>query len=108
MADQVSRTVDVVDTTIPVITLSGSGTITLEVFSIYTDSGATYTDNYDGTGSVIASGTVDENTVGSYTLTYDHTDANGNAADQVTRTVNVVDTTKAVITLNGNDPETVE
>ena len=35
-------------------------------------------------------------------------DANGNAADSVTRTVIVVDTTNPVITLLGNTTETVE
>ena len=44
---------------------------------------------------------VDVNTVGSYVLTYDYTDASGNTAAQVTRTVNVVDTTIPVITLTG-------
>ena len=37
-----------------------------------------------------------------YTLSYNYTDAAGNAAQAVTRTVNVVDTTAPVITLNGD------
>ena len=40
--------------------------------------------------------------VGSYTVTYSVSDASGNAAaDSVVRAVNVVDTTKPVITLGG-------
>ena len=39
---------------------------------------------------------------GSYVLSYDYTDSNGNAASTVTRTVTVVDTTaRPEITLNG-------
>ena len=41
-------------------------------------------------------------------MIYSVSDANGNAADSVTRTVSVVDTTKPVITLLGNATETVE
>ena len=46
--------------------------------------------------------------VGSYTVTYSVSDANGNAAANVVRTVGVVDTTKPVITLLGSATETVE
>ena len=41
-------------------------------------------------------------------MTYDYTDVAGNPATQVTRTVNVVDTTPPVITLVGSTSETVE
>ena len=46
--------------------------------------------------------------MGAYDIHYDVTDSAGNTAVQVTRTVNVVDTTIPVISLIGNDPETVE
>ena len=36
------------DTTVPVITLVGDATVTIEVGSTYTDDGATASDNYDG------------------------------------------------------------
>ena len=100
-ATQVTRTVNVVDTTLPVITLTGDTTVTHEAATTYTDAGAGWTDTLDGSGDLTASGSVDVNTVGSYSLTYDYTDAAGNAAVQVTRTVNVVDTTNPVITLTG-------
>ena len=48
------------------------------------------------------------NTVGTYIIEYTYTDANGNVASTVTRTVNVVDTTNPVITLNGSTPITIE
>ena len=107
-AVQVVRTIHVVDTTPAVISLNGSGSITLEVATSYTDLGAEFSDLFDGTGSLIASGSIDTNTVGIYTLTYDYTDSNTNVSTQVTRTVNIVDTTIPTITLNGSGSITLE
>ena len=106
----VTRTVNVVDTTVPVITLLGDTTVTIEVGTTYTDSGATAADNYDGdlTSSIAIVNNVDTSTVGTYTVTYNVSDTSGNAADSVTRTVNVVDTTAPVITLLGDNPMTIE
>ncbi len=100
-----------VDTTHPVITLAGSGTASVEFRTPYTDAGATANDNIDGniTGSIVTVNPVDTNTivfhpaqepgqiVGTYTVTYNVSDSSGNPATQVTRTVNVVDTTAPVI-----------
>ncbi len=98
-ADPVTRTVTVIplDTQNPVITLTGDAVLTVEAGATFTDPGATFSDNLDGTGEAIASGSVDTSALGSYTLTYTYTDAQGNAATPVTRTVNVVDTTAPVI-----------
>ena len=101
-----TRTVNVVDTTAPVITVTGDNPATVELGTTYTDAGATATDA-SGTITVVTTGTVDANTVGTYTLTYTATDASGNAATD-TRTVNVVDTTAPVITVTGDNPATVE
>ena len=100
-ADPVTRTVTVIplDTQNPVITLTGDAVLTVEAGATFTDPGATFSDNLDGTGAAIASGSVDTSALGSYTLTYTYTDAQGNAATPVTRTVNVVDTTAPVITV---------
>ena len=110
VALEVTRIVNVVDTTVPVITLTDEATVTIEVGSTYTDAGATALDNYDGdlTSSIVEVSTVDATTVGAYTVTYNITDANGNAAAEVTRTVNVVDTTVPVITLTGDATVTIE
>ena len=88
-----TRTVTVVDTTAPVITVT-SGTDTVEMGSTWTDAGATA----DGGETVTSSGTVDTSTVGTYTITYSATDAEGNTGT-ATRTVTVVDTTAPVITV---------
>jgi uncharacterized protein YjbI with pentapeptide repeats len=109
-AAPVTRIVNVVDTTPPVITLIGAASITVEGGTTYTDAGATATDIGDGdlTGAIVVGNTVNTAVVGSYTVTYNVSDAEGNAATQVTRTVNVVDTTAPVITLLGSTPVTVE
>jgi len=99
-AGPVTRTVTVVDSTAPVITLLGVSPVTVEVGGTYTDAGATAADASDGdlTGSIATDDPVDTATVGSYTVTYDVTDSSTNAATQVTRIVNVTDTTAPVIT----------
>jgi hypothetical protein len=108
IASTVTRTVIVVDTTKPVITLTGDAAVTHEAATSYSDAGATWTDTLDGNGTLVPSGNVNVNVPGVYTLTYSKTDAAGNAADQVTRTVTVVDTTKPVITLTGDATVTHE
>ena len=101
-----TRTVNVVDTTAPVVTVTGDNPATVELGTTYTDAGATATDA-SGTVTVVTSGSVDTDTVGSYTLTYTSTDASGNAGT-ATRTVSVVDTTAPVITVLGDNPATHE
>lgn len=104
--DDVSLTASGPDTTPPVITLNGSATIDLLVGEPYTELGATATDNVDGdiTANIVIGGdTVNTSVAGTYVVTYNVSDAAGNAASQVTRTVNVIaDTTPPVITLNGS------
>ena len=75
----------VVDTTPPVITLNGSPSVALLFGGAYTEENATS----DGEETVTISGTVDVNTAGVYTLTYSASDAVGNAAAGVIRTVTV-------------------
>ena len=81
------------DTAFPVITILGDNPATVELGSTYTDAGATS----DGGETVSSSGSVDTNTVGTYTITYSASDAAGNTST-ATRIVNVVDTTPPVIT----------
>ena len=100
-----TRTVNVVDTTNPVVTVTGANPATVELGASYTDAGATATDLAAVT--VTTSGTVNTDAVGSYTLTYTATDASGNSAT-ATRTVNVVDTTAPVVTVTGDNPATVD
>jgi Bacterial surface protein, Ig-like domain/NHL repeat len=99
-----TRTVNVIDTLVPVITLNGLNPMTVECHTSFTDPGATATDSCAGSFAATASGTVDVNTPGTYTITYTATDPSGNPAAPQARTVNVVDTTAPVITLNGTTP----
>ena len=98
-----TRTVNVVDTTAPVITIIGDNPVTVEQGSSYVEAGAIA----DGGETVTTSGTVDESTIGEYTITYSATDSAGNTGT-ATRTVNVVDITAPVITIIGDNPVTVE
>jgi hypothetical protein len=103
-AVQVTRTVNVVDTNIPVIILVGDVSVDIEVGITYTDAGATALDNYDGdiTANIVTVNNVDADVVGQYTVSYNVSDASGNDAVQVNRTVNVVDTNIPVIILVGD------
>ena len=80
------------DTEPPVITLLGDNPMNLTVGDTFTDPGTTAVDNVDGdlTESIVVGGdTVDTSTAGTYVITYNVSDAAGNAAEEVTRTVNV-------------------
>jgi hypothetical protein len=103
--------VSVVDTTAPAISLVGDAIVNIEIGTAYSDAGATATDNKDGTvtSSITTVSSVDANKVGAYTVTYNVTDAAGNAATQVTRNVNVGgDTTNPVVSLLGSATVSVE
>jgi hypothetical protein len=105
-AESITRTVTVVDTTAPVITLTGEPEIILEAGSKYIDLGASWTDMVDGNGTFLGQGEVDSLVPGVYQLTYSKTDQAGNEAITLMRTVAVVDTTAPVITLTG-EPEII-
>ncbi|BES66402.1 hypothetical protein SANA_28410 [Gottschalkiaceae bacterium SANA] len=108
----ITRTVEVVDTTIPVLSLKGQLSVDVEVHTSYTDAGASATDNYDDDTAISATITstndINLDKVGPYTVTYGVTDINGNAAKPITRTVNVVDTTVPVIIVEGDNPVDTE
>ena len=81
------------DLTPPTITLVGSTSIEVNLYSTYTDPGYSASDDIDGdiTSLVVIGGdTVDTDTEGSYTVTYDVSDAAGNQAIQASRTISVV------------------
>jgi YD repeat-containing protein len=111
-AVEVTRTVNVVDTAVPVVSLLGSASVSIEVGSTYADAGATASDSVDGdlTSSIVATGLPINTTAvgGPFTITYNVSDGEGNPAVEVTRTVNVVDTTIPVISLVGSANVSVE
>ncbi len=100
----------VADTTAPVISITGSSTISIVQGTSYTDAGATALDNIDGVVSVSTSGTVNTAVANTYIITYSAVDSSLNTAT-VTRTVTVTpaaDTTPPVITLTGASVVSIE
>ena len=91
------------DDTAPIISLTGDSTIIHEGGIGYADIGAKWTDAVDGNGTLIANGTVNQMRVGSYQLSYSKIDQAGNIANQIFRTVQVVDTTAPSLTLKGSE-----
>ena len=94
--------VPTIDITAPVITLNGDAMMTVNLGGVFTDPGATATDNMDGDISaniVVAGDAVDVNAAGSYVITYNVSDAAGNAAVEITRTVEVVACTNTMLEL---------
>ena len=103
-----SRTIEVVDTIAPVVTLIGSSSINVECSTSYNDEGATADDGCDGVLSVTVGGdTVDVNTLGTYNIIYTATDSSGNIGTN-SRTVIVQDTIAPVVTLIGSSSINVE
>ncbi len=93
--DDIMQT-ETVDVTAPVISLNGDASMSVNQGATFTDPGATATDNVDGDISaniVVGGDTVDTSTLGTYTITYNVSDAAGNAATEVSRTVEVTEVT---------------
>jgi hypothetical protein len=99
-----SFNVTVNDAEVPVITLTGNSTVSICEGLAYTDAGASAIDNCGGnlTASIVTVNPVNTSIPGSYTITYNVSDAAGNAATQITRTV-VVEPKPAISnTVTGN------
>jgi M6 family metalloprotease-like protein len=82
-----------IDTTPPVIALTGEDPQIITAGDTYTELGATASDNVDGdvSGSIaIDASAVNTTTAGDYTVTYDVSDSSGNTATTVTRVVRVL------------------
>lgn len=107
-ANTVTRTIHIIDTTIPVLSLVGESEITVELGSQYNEPGISVVDLSDEMLGYEASSSLDIMTVGSYIVTYNCADASGNQAEAITRTVHVIDTTAPVVELNGEDVIYVE
>lgn len=88
----------------PTIYLNGDETINLNEGDSYIEQGATAWDNVDGdiSNKIIISSKVNSSVPGTYQVTYNVSDAAGNAATQIIRTVVISDRTAPVITLKGD------
>ena len=80
------------DNILPVITISVGNTMDLAINGSYVNPSATATDNVDGdiSDAIVVAGTVDATIIGAYPVTYNVSDASGNAAEEQTLMVNVV------------------
>ena len=105
-AQTVTRTVAVVDTVSPVISLIGDSMITIEVGGSYEDKGATAQDVVDGdlSDQIKVTGEVVANRVGNYQLTYAVTDAAGNVATEKIRSVRII---KLIPTIVWQNPKAI-
>ncbi len=97
-ATQLSRTVTVLDTTPPVITLTGDANTSITLGQAYAEPGYSATDSFEGDLAVNVSGqTVDPNVLGTYVVIYDASDSSNNTAT----TARVVTVEQAGITMGG-------
>jgi hypothetical protein len=111
-AAKITPILNVIDVTSPIITVSGSASTTITEGDVAPTFASSASDDTDGVISVTIGGdTVDTNTVGSYTITYNAVDAAGNSAVQITRTVVVQaaeDVIAPVITVSSTQSTTIE
>jgi hypothetical protein len=100
-AAMLERTVNVVDTKAPSITLLGSASMSITKGSTFVDPGATAADACSGnlTSAIVKTGSVNTAVAGTYTLQYQVQDGQGLSAT-VTRTVTVTeDSCSATVTV---------
>lgn len=86
--------------------LRGERVIYVKVGGEFIDPGVTAVDGYNGPLPVTIVSTVNTSVIGTYTVTYTATDSSGNTATLV-RIVHVVDLTPPVITIQGDNPVTI-
>ncbi|MDB2663881.1 Ig-like domain-containing protein [Porticoccaceae bacterium] len=98
------RQVTLTDSLGPEITLIGASEVEVDYGVAYVESGATAEDVCDGQVQVQISGVVNEFKVGTYALTYDAVDGQGNSGVSKVRTVHVVDNVGPVVTILGESP----
>jgi len=106
-ARAVTRTIIVHDITKPLISLNGESTLVIKKGGEYKELRAEVEDNVDKDLQPTIKGTVDTDKLGTYTITYNVSDKAGNMADQVVRTVYVVDNEAPEITLTGENPMSI-
>ncbi|MCP4875356.1 MAG: DUF1800 family protein, partial [Gammaproteobacteria bacterium] len=89
--------------------LLGNDNDSIEFGGSYTDPGATATDAEDGdlTSAITIDSSLDTGIAGNYTITYGVTDS-GSASASLSRTITVLENTVPVISLLGNDNDSIE
>lgn len=105
----ITRNINVIDTTNPIITLNGSESITILKGEEYSELGYTASDNYDGdiTDKVEVTSNLNNNVVGNYTITYTVSDTSNNTYE-INRIVYVKEPKKVVVVSNTEEKEVKE
>ena len=107
-ADEVIRTVQIVDTTKPTIIIDNTNVYETEVKTNIPTIKATVRDNYDQNPTLeIITNNINLNKVGTYTIIFKAKDSSGNETIE-TREFKVIDTQVPTIKLNGNNPQIVQ
>jgi hypothetical protein len=105
-ATQRSRTVIIIDTIAPIITIVGSANVQHEAATVFVDAGARAWDLLYGnlTSSIVTVNPVNVNSASGtrFFVTYNVQDPAGNRAVQQNRSVTIIDSTLPVLTLLGN------
>lgn len=103
----ITRNINVIDTTKPIITLNGNESITILKGEEYSELGYTASDNYDGdiTDKVEVTSNLNNNVVGEYSITYTVTDTSNNTIS-ITRTIYVKEPKKVVVVTNSEEKVT--
>ena len=102
-----TRTINVVDNIAPILTLKGAARIVVEIGDRFIDPGVTFSDNTGTSVAITSSNNYPGNllnklmVLGSFQVNYYGTDESGNRSNEVTRIIEVVDTTKPIIRFNG-------
>ena len=89
------------DRTAPQLVLIGEAELIHEAGTLFIDPGATWSDDRDGSGEVDSQTSFDSGTPGVYSISYEFSDATGNPAQPVSRTIYVIDLTPPALTLTG-------
>ncbi len=100
---QLFRTVEVMDTTAPMVSLNVNDTLYVEVNTAFVDPGVSAVDNYWTAFSYSVNGTVNTALLGNYVVSYTATDGSGNTSLVSDRVVIVQDKTAPMISLVGID-----
>ncbi|WP_282049921.1 immunoglobulin-like domain-containing protein [Maribacter aquivivus] len=108
---QIFTCISIPDTEKPIIVLKGDDPIEINEGDTYFEPGYSATDLVDGSltdNVIVGMQNVNLGLAGTYEITYNVADESGNAADEVSRTINVIavpmDTIKPIIVLNGDNP----
>lgn len=93
VAQKADGTANPSDTTAPVITLNGVSVVEVYQGDSYIDMGATASDNIDGdlSDNIVVWSDLDTEKVGSYSIIFNVRDTARNSAEQVIRTVHVIE-----------------